>query len=128
MKLFNKKRPSFTRQQQLSAKPVQLVEGALTETEGGAKLKVEIKPRKLAGFFLRLPAGTIKTFELDPLGLFVWNSCDGKTSVQQIIRRLAKRYNLNLREAEVPTVTFLQTLTKKGLIGFPVGSAVRTDD
>ena len=61
-----------------------------------------------------------KTFELDELGKFVWDACDAKTSVRQIIRKLAKRYNLNDREAEVATVAFLKTLTSKGLIGMAV--------
>ena len=61
-----------------------------------------------------------KTFEFDSIGLFVWNLCDGKTSVQQIIRMLAREYRLNLREAEVPTLQFLQTLAKKGLIAMTV--------
>jgi len=120
MGLLAPKKPRFTRQEQLAAKPVQLVQGELFETSAGAKLKVQIKPRKLSRFFLRLPQGATKTFELDPLGLLVWQNCDGKTSVQQIIRKLAKRYNLNLREAEVPTLTFLNTLTRKGLIGLSV--------
>jgi hypothetical protein len=68
-----------------------------------------------------------KTFELDELGKFVWDACDGKTAVRQIIRRLAERYNLNQREAEVATVAFLQTLTRKGLIGMAVTKAERQD-
>jgi hypothetical protein len=61
-----------------------------------------------------------KTFELDELGKFVWDTCDGKTAVRQIIRRLADRYNLNDREAEVATVAFLRTLTRKGLVGMAI--------
>jgi hypothetical protein len=36
------------------------------------------------------------------------------------VQNLARRYNLNLREAEVPTVQFLQTLMRKGLVGIDV--------
>jgi len=128
MGFFNAKRDRFTREQQLAAKPIQLIDAKLTETSSGAKLQVPVKPRRLAGLLLRLPKGTTKTFELDPLGLLVWQSCDGKTSVQQIIRKLAKRYNLNLREAEVPTLTFLSTLARKGLIGLEIERRVRTAD
>jgi hypothetical protein len=71
-----------------------------------------------------VPPGATKTFEFDAIGVFVWNHCDGRTSVQQIIRKLAAEYRLNLREAEVPTVQFLQTLARKGLIGMRVKKPV----
>ena len=54
--------------------------------------------------------------------MFVWTSCDGKTTVQQMIQRLAKERRLTLREVEVATLQFLQTLTRKGLVGMPVES------
>ena len=102
----------------LSARPVRLSEA--TPKEAGTNkwlLKVQLRPTRLARWLLRVPTGTSKTFELDPLGLFVWEACDGKTPVRQVIRKLAKRYNLNEREAEVATVQFLYTLAEKGLIG-----------
>jgi hypothetical protein len=68
----------------------------------------------------RVPPGATKTFELDAIGVFVWRHCDGRHTVQQIIRKLATEYRLNLREAEVPTIKFLHTLARKGLIGFSV--------
>jgi len=84
---------------------------------------VPVRPTRWASMLLRVPGGMKKTFELDKLGKFVWDECDGKTSVRQIIRRLARRYNLNEREAEVATVAFLHTLTRKGLIGMVVADA-----
>jgi hypothetical protein len=119
--VFGKKRPSISKQQALAAKPVQLVKADVTTTEdGGGKLKVSLRHTRWRGWFFRMPEGATKTFELDALGMMVWTSCDGKTSVQQIIRRLAKQYNLSLREAEVPTIRFLQMLAKKGLVGMAV--------
>jgi Coenzyme PQQ synthesis protein D (PqqD) len=116
-----KKRPALTAQQSLAARPVRLIEGRLTAApDGGGKLQVPLHPRRFAGWLVRVPDGATKTFELDALGMLVWNSCDGNTSVQQIIRKLAKRYNLSLREAQVPTLAFLQTLARKGLIGLTV--------
>src|SRR5512133_948861 len=108
LKLFARKKPALTREQSLATRPVRLVDGDLIESKDGAKLKVKLKQTRLAGFLLRLPEGATKTFELDALGLLVWKSCDGKTSVKQIVRQLARQYNLNLREAEVPTLAFLR--------------------
>ena len=119
--VFGKSKPAVTRSDALAARPVRAVEATLSRDQSGAgKLKVPLRSPRLGGWLFKVPAGASKTFELDEIGLLVWDSCDGETSVQQIIRKLAKRYNLNLREAEVSTVQFLQTLTKKGLIGMSV--------
>jgi hypothetical protein len=108
----------MTRQQALAARPVRLVEGPVAGTgDGGGRLSVPLRPKAWAKWLLRFPAGATKTFELDPLGLLVWESCDGKTSVLQIVRKLERRYHFSSREAEVSTVAFLRTLIKKGLIG-----------
>ncbi len=116
--LFGRKKPRLTIQQQLAARPLRLVDAEVTEREdGGANLTVMLRQTRWSGWFFRMPEGAKKTFELDEMGRFVWDHCNGKTSVQQIIRRLSKRYNLNLREAQVATVQFLNMLTKKGLIG-----------
>lgn len=123
---FRSKKPRLSLAQTLSAKPVRLVEGAMTEREdGGGNLKVPMKQMRWAGWLLRVPDGASKTFELDEMGRFVWDSIDGKTSVQQMIRRLSKRYNINLREAQVSITQFLNMLTRKGLIGMHVKEAAR---
>lgn len=113
----------FSRHDALATKPMRLVEPEIVDLgNGSVKLKVKLKSGGAKRWIFRLPEGATKTFELDSLGLMVWESCDGRTSVQQIIRKLARTYKLNLREAEVPTVRFLQTLVKKGLIGMAVPS------
>lgn len=118
---FGTKKTSVTRHEAMAAKPLRMVSCQLEETaDGGGKLKVPLKQGGFLGKFMRLPEGATKTFELDSLGVFVWNSCDGKTSVQQIIRRLAKDQQLTEREVEVATVRFLQTLVRKGLVGMSV--------
>jgi hypothetical protein len=102
----------------LDAKPLRLND-AEPEEAGADKyvLKVRLQPTRIARWLLRVPQGTTKTFELDPLGLFVYEACDGKTPVRQVIKKLAKRYNLNTREVEVATLQFLHTLARKGLVG-----------
>lgn len=102
-----------------------MVDGTLVDREdGGVDLVVTLRQTKWSGWFFRMPDGAKKTFEMDALGRFVWEGCNGKTTVQQIIRRLAKQYNLNLREAQVATVQFLNMLTKKGLIGMALPEGV----
>ena len=54
---------------------------------------------------------------LDEVGSFVWDLCDGKNNVRQIIRALCQRYTLHRKEAEVSVVAYLRQLAKRGLIG-----------
>ncbi len=118
---FRRKKPLISIEQAMDARPIRLVQAQLRETEdGGGKITVRLKPPRLAKWLVKYPQGASKTFELDAIGVFVWNLIDGKTPVKQIIHKLSKQYNLNLREAQVPTVTFLQMLIKKGLIGVPM--------
>jgi hypothetical protein len=122
--MFGSKPKRLTRPQQLASKPVRLVEAQMMPAEdGGGKLKVPIRQRKWTGWLLPMPEGATKTFEFDPLGRLVWDQCDGKTSVGQIARHLAKTYRLSDREAQVATEKFLVMLANKGLIGAAVKKA-----
>jgi hypothetical protein len=108
----------------LAAKPLRLFDAEPAETSAGHwRLTVPLKPGGWAARFLRVPKTITKTFELDELGKLVWDACDGRTSVRDVIRTLANRYDLNEREAEVATLTFLRTLMRKGLIGIPTNDA-----
>ena len=59
-----------------------------------------------------------RSLMLDQIGAQVWNMCDGKTSVDAMIRKLSTEHKLNLKEAEVSLLTYLKSLGKKNLIGF----------
>ena len=106
-------KPRMTRQQQMVSKPLRLVAGELAE----GRLEVKIQQKRWSRWLLRLPKDATKTFEFDELGKMVWSLCDGKTSVQQIARKMAKKYNVSEREALVSTEKFLTTLARKGLVG-----------
>ena len=122
------RKPKITRQQALAARPVQVAKCTVSEAQdGSAQLKVPVQPSRIAERIFRVPEGTTKTFELEAIGYSVWKQCDGKTSVQQIIRRLSKQYNRSLRETEVSTIAFLQTLVRKGLVGMAVPDSKRDD-
>ena len=57
---------------------------------------------------------------LDDVGSFVWTLCDGKNSVEYIVRRLCNKYNLTRKEAEVSLLTYMRQLGKRGFVGFAV--------
>jgi hypothetical protein len=57
---------------------------------------------------------------LDEVGSFVWTLCDGKNSVEHIVKRLCNKYNLTRKEAEVSLLTYMRQLGKRGFVGFAV--------
>jgi len=118
---FSKKKPRLSIETALAARPLKIVDAAMKPLpEGGGMLTVNLQPRPTARWLFRLPAGSAKTYEFDAIGVFVWESIDGKTSVEQIVKKLASRYDLNLREAQVPTLSFMEMLIKRGLVGVPL--------
>lgn len=116
----SKKKPRLDAKQALEAKPVRLVDAQMSHLPDGGMLKVLMRQPKWGRTLFRLPENSTKTYEFDAIGVFVWDSIDGKTSVEQIILRLAKRYDLNMREAQVCTIKFFEMLLKRGLVGVPM--------
>jgi hypothetical protein len=126
--LFGNKKPKLTTAQALAAKPMHLVEAVMHVDDAGAgKLKVPIKSTRFFAKIFKMPEGATKTFEFDAIGVFVWESIDGRTTVQQLIRKLARKYSLSEREAAVSTNLFLQMLGKKSLIGWSVPEGKKKD-
>lgn len=113
--------PKPTKADVLGGRPIRSPDAQETEAAPGRwELTIPLRVARTGGWaskLLRVPEGATKTFELDELGKFVWDACDGRTTVTQIIRRLAKHYQLNEREAEVATLAFLNTLARRGLVG-----------
>lgn len=56
--------------------------------------------------------------ELDEVGGFVWELCDGDHTVEAIVHKTSRQYKLNRREAEVSVTMFLQMLHERNFIGF----------
>ena len=77
---------------------------------------------KMIGRIFQIP--TQRKIEMsDELSSLVWELCDGTNTVQAISGRIAKEYNLTLRQAEVSVLAFLNTLQGKRLVGVPVEQA-----
>ncbi len=66
-----------------------------------------------------------RTFGLDTYGQEVYESCNGKNTVEKNVRRFAEHHHLSIAEAEVSVTTFLKTLMKKGLVGMAVKETSR---
>ena len=77
--------------------------------------RVNIVTRTLAKW-LKVP--NEKHVELDEVGGYVWELCDGNHTVETIVQKTSKQYKMNRREAEVSVTMFLQMLHERNFIGF----------
>ena len=59
-----------------------------------------------------------RTITLDEVGSEVWEMCNGRTSVAQMINSLRDKYKLDRKEAEVSLLSYLKTLGQKRFVGF----------
>jgi len=83
--------------------------------------------RKSSGFLSKLfPEPAEKRIQLDEVGSIVWELCDGKKTVKEIVDYLYEKYKLLPREAEVSLSSYLNNLAKRGLIGFIVPEDLRS--
>lgn len=57
-----------------------------------------------------------RQFELEPVGAFVWEMCDGKHTFEGISRKLRERYKMTRLESDAALGAFLQTLGRRRLI------------
>lgn len=117
------------RRRSLDARPVPNPGLALRQSSDGRI--VLVAPRKLTRrptwqkLMFLVPREKELSVELDLMGSFVWNLCDGKHRVRDIILTFAERHQFARREAEVSVLSYLKTLGERGLIGMQMDE---TDD
>lgn len=122
-RLRGKISPRLTREESLRAIPVRNEKVEVEQDEDLQETLIRIPRRDdwwvrwLARIFF-IPKHRKVT--LDELGSFVWNFCDGKHTVGELIDAFAARYKLNRKEAELSMTAFLRMLAKRRLIGLAV--------
>ncbi len=57
-----------------------------------------------------------RKFVLDDIGSIVWELCDGKNTISEILKKLSKRLNTEESKIEQYLLAYLRKLEKKGLI------------
>jgi len=119
--IFRKKKPEKTisREEFLSFKPVTNPYLKCKKSETGeVVITLELKNTKVTRFWSKLfPTPKEKKISLDKIGTFVWERCDGKHTVEQIVKELCDEYKMMRQEAEISLSTFFQELSKRGFIG-----------
>ena len=75
---------------------------------------VKWKPTGRTGVLLNLQTGDY--FELDEVGVSIWKLLDGKTSQDELVRKLARSYRAEASTVKKDVTRFLSELKKKKLI------------
>jgi coenzyme PQQ synthesis protein D (PqqD) len=115
------KPPDVDRQGALTLRPGRNALITWEKQEGGKTILV-VPENKSVGWLTRMMAKwlqvpTERKVELDEVGGFVWELCDGKNTIETIVQRLSREYKMNRREAEVSVTMFLQMLHERNFIG-----------
>lgn len=66
----------------------------------------------------RMNFPTERRVELDEVGGFVWELCDGNNTIESIVQKTGREFKMSRREAEVSVTMFMQMLHEKNFIGF----------
>ena len=106
----------------LSSRPARNEALTWSETDSG---EARITVRRQENWKTRLLSKVFyipeeRNITLDEVGTRVWNMCDGRTSVGDMIDRLREHYKLDRKEAEVSLLAYLKTLGQKNFVGFLV--------
>jgi hypothetical protein len=111
----------MTREESLRAIPVRrpCVE-QVALADGGRRIEVEADPGKWQRRILRIHGTIRKSYELDRLGVFVLDQCDGKRNVLDVIKAFEKAYTLDRAESERAVLVFMKTLVMRGLVDLVV--------
>ena len=121
-RLGRNRKPQLTKDDLLASRAVINQSIDWSESDEGV-IRIEIRRRDV--WWVKLLSKVMFTPEkrsiaLDDVGSFVWKLIAERSTVRQMIGKLAKEYKLNRREAEASLTAYLRTLAKKRLIGFEV--------
>ncbi|MGB2998043.1 MAG: PqqD family protein [Phycisphaerae bacterium] len=113
------KQPALTRNDLLDAVPVRN-QRVITEQQGGDRLVLRVPLRER--WYMKPPLGWLMPFSrerrvaLDRLGAAVWEACDGRRTIEEVVERFAGRYHLTFHEARISVEQFLRELVRRGLV------------
>ena len=86
--------------------------------DGGWLLRVPLRRRWYTRPPLAwlMPLGRDRAIGLDRLGSEVWEACDGRRTVQEIVDLFAAAHDLTFHESRLSVTAFLRLLTLRGLV------------
>ena len=102
------------------AKPYRNPSVTFEEAEGGVlylQAPLSTQGRGVMGKIAsRMGKPDTKKFELEEVGAFVWQLCDGTHSFEGISKKLRERYKMSPLEADASLTAFLEMLGQRRLI------------
>ena len=114
-----KQAPAISAVDLLDAVPLrsQTVQGE-KRPDGGWLLRVPLRRRWYTKPPLTwlMPLSRERAIGLDRLGSEVWEVCDGRRTVQEIVDLFAAAHDLTFHEARLSVTAFLRLLTRRGLV------------
>jgi hypothetical protein len=117
-----RRRPRLTAEQVLQSRPVRN-QGLRTERIEGGGLRLYLERRKewwARVLALAFPIPRERRIELDGVGEEVWDLCDGKHTLREMIGVFQERHKLTRAEAEWSLRTYLRDLGKRNLVAFAI--------
>ena len=117
-----KKQPKISREAMFNSKPTR---NSALDWENNDEGEVSITLQRADSMKVRIISKIFwvpdkRTMVLDQIGTQVWEMCDGRTTVEAMIRRLSEDHKLNNKEAEISLLAYLKQLGQKNLVGFVV--------
>ena len=117
-----KKQPKLSRAAMLNSRPARNEALGWEKTDEG---EVQIRVVRQDSWKVRLLSKIFyipkeRKITLDEVGAQVWQMCNGRNTVAQMIEELSGKYQLNRKEAEVSLLAYLKTLAQKRFVGFLV--------
>ncbi len=108
------------REKWLRSIPVRITDEYEIDEDGNAVILLQIEYKGIRGKLVKMfsitPLPQYKKIVLDKMGTTVWQLCDGKHTVDDIIRHLVKKTGMSRRNMEIAIYNYLKTLIEKGLI------------
>lgn len=108
-------KPRMTRDTAMAAVPLQIPPRRVEDKNDKRYITVNFQRRG----WQRMLGGNRdreRTFGLDTYGQAVYDACNGKASVETIIKNFARSHHLSTPESEIAVTKFLKVLTSKGLL------------
>ncbi len=104
----------------LRSRPRRITDEYYTDDEGNTVILVELEYHGVIGKLLKIfsitPPPKYKRIVLDKMGSEVWRLCDGKHSIEDIIKHIMKKTGLSRRNVELAVYTYIRQLVEKGLL------------
>lgn len=115
------KQSAPTWREMLQLRPVRNPNLEWTEEEDRVVLQIrhfEKKSWKMRLLNLLIPMPDNRRIVLDAIGTDVWRLIDGQNTLGTIAKKLAEKYKLSPREAELSLQQFFKELGRRGYVGF----------